>query len=100
MEKSIFDRLWAFIKAVHTTYIRQAIAGAGLVGCSVYPLWFNHIPPELIHTWVGIWAWVKTILSAYLGSYFAALGAHHVELKKNKKDGKSSQKKSQNGKAA
>jgi len=86
MEPTIFDRLWAFIKRAYTVYIRQTLTGLGLVGCSVYPLFFNHIPHELLATWIGIWAWVKTILSAYLGSLATALGTHHVELYKKKRN--------------
>lgn len=101
MEPSIFARLAAFFKAAYTTYIRQAITGAGLVGFSVYPLFFNSIPPELLHTWIGIWAWIKTLASAYIGSVLTALGAHHVDLYKKRKNVKKKVPKNrQNGKAA
>lgn len=100
MEQDIFHRLWAFIKLAYTTYIRQTLAGAGLVGFTVYPLFFNPIPHELVATWIGVWAAIKTIISAYLGSMATALGTHHVELLKKKKNEKKSSKKRQNGKAA
>lgn len=100
MERSIFSKLWAFIRASCTTYLKQAIAGAGLVGCSVYPLFFNPIPPELHHTWIGVWAWVKTLGSAYLGSLLTALGSYHIELYKNKRNEKSSGKRKRKGSRA
>ena len=86
MEPSILSRLWAFVKLAYTAYIKQTLAGACLVGFSVWPLFFNSIPSELRHTWIGIWAVMKTIISAYLGSMATALGTHHIELYKNRKN--------------
>lgn len=100
MEPTIFTRLWAFIKLAYTTYLRQTLAGFGLVGFTVYPLFFNPIPHELVATWIGVWAAIKTIISAYLGSMATALGTYHVELIKRKQNEKKSPRKGKRDRAA
>jgi len=92
--------LASFIKASYTERIKQSLSGFGLVGFSVYPLFFDKIPPELLHTWIGVWAWVKTILSAYLGSLFTSLGAYHIELIKKKRNERPKKQKGKGRKAA
>jgi hypothetical protein len=58
MEQNLLSKLVAFIKASYKERLKQTLSGFGLVGCGVYPLFFNPIPPELLHTWIGAWAWV------------------------------------------
>lgn len=100
MEPNLLSELIAFIKKAYTTYIRQALTGAGLVGFTVWPLFFNPIPHELRATWIGVWAVVKTLMSAYLGSLATALGTYHVDLYKTKRNGKPKGPKKERKKAA
>ena len=100
MEPTIIERLWAFTKAAFTKYSRQSLTGAGLVGCSMWPIFFNHIPVELRHTWIGVWALMKTVGSAYLGSMGAALGSYHVDKLKKKRNENPKKDKGKGRKAA
>jgi len=87
MDTSIWARLFGFIKASYTKRLKETFGGFSLAGFGFYHFFFDNVDPALIHTWIGVWLWVKTILSAYLASLATSLGSYHVELYKNKKNG-------------
>ena len=86
MENSIWSRIIRFTRDSYTLRLKESLSGLGVGYFGFRPLFFDSIPPELLHTWIGVWAWIKTILSAYLASMATSLGAHHVELLKKKRN--------------
>src|ERR1700749_247835 len=64
MEPSLFARIVKYIRELHSQYATQSTAGFMLGGTLGYINYFGHIPDTLIHTWIGVWLWLKTMFWA------------------------------------
>lgn len=79
MEQSIWTRIIRFIKDSYSKRFKETFGGFSLGTFGFYHFFFDNVDPALVHTWIGIWLWIKTIVSAYLASLATSLGAHHVK---------------------
>ena len=73
------SRLIAFVKSLHSQYATQSTSGFVLGGVLGYVNYFGHIPDVLIHSWIGIWLWIKTIFWAGSSSVVTSLGSKLVD---------------------
>lgn len=92
MDQSVWSRLIRFIRESYTKRLKETFGGFSLGTFGFYHFFFDHVDPALVHTWIGIWLWVKTIISAYLASLATSLGSHHIK----KWTGSNDEKKSPN----
>lgn len=93
---SYWARLIALFKSLHSQYATQSTAGFILGGGLGYANYFGHIPDVLIHSWIGVWLWVKTLFWAGSSSVVTSLGSKivdHYWAKRQKKNPPSRKKK-------
>lgn len=83
MEKSVWVKLILFIKKSYSQNLGKSLSGFGLGIGLFHPIYFAHIPVVLIHDWLGVWLWVKTIFSAFVASLATSAGSDTwVRIKK------------------
>ena len=89
MEPNIWARIAIFLKESVTQRLKQSVSGfcLGIVG--FHSLYFADVPATLVHDWLVVWLWLKTIVSAYIASVATSLGSYHVDLYKKKREKKS-----------
>lgn len=100
MEPNLLSRLATFIKESYTRRIKEVASGLIMGGIGGYNIFFPKLPPELIHTWIGVWLWMKTVFFAFSSSIATAYGAYLIEKHKNKKNERPKKRQKNNGKAA
>jgi hypothetical protein len=86
MGKSIWERIIEFVYLCYTKYIKQVGSGLIMGGIGGYNISFAGIPPELAHSWIGIWAWIKTVFFAFSSSLATGYAALLIERHKEKKN--------------
>lgn len=88
METSFWSRLVGIIKESYKKYLTAHISGLGLGIGIFHPFYFADVPAALMHNWLPVWLWIKTIGSAYVASWCTAAGADHYARYKLKKEAK------------
>lgn len=88
METSIWARIISFIKESYRKQLTAHLSGFGL-GLSIFHnFYFADVPAALMHDWLPVWLWVKTMGSAYGASWMTAAGADHYAKFKKKREAK------------
>lgn len=75
MESSIWTRLALFIRESYSKNLGKSLSGFGVGIGLFHPIYFAHIPVELLHDWLPVWLWIKTILSAFAASLATSAGS-------------------------
>lgn len=79
MEPTLLTRIIQFIRQLHKEYAAQSTAGLLLGGGLGFINYFGNIPDVLIHTWIGVWLWGKTIFWAVTSSIATSIGSKLVD---------------------
>lgn len=99
MERSIWAKFAEFIQACYTKHFKENLAGIIMGYIGSRSVLFINVPPELMHTWIGVWIWIKTVFTAFTAGLATAYAGYLVEkYKENQK--KSPQTKRKRNKAA
>ena len=85
MENDIWTRLANFLRASYTNRFKENMAGITMGYVSSRTFLFNAVPPELMHTWLGVWIWMKTVFFAFTSGLATSYAAYLIEKHKEKK---------------
>lgn len=100
MESNIWIKFLRFIYTSYTKRFKESVSGLVMGYIGGRNICWVDIPPELVHTWIGVWAWIKTVFFAFSSSLATAYAAYLVEKHKENKRKRPESRKIKNKKTA